>query len=92
MLFSLSIFVMAIMLSACGKEEMDQTPEKVFGMDYSEELQGLLPEQVICIQGSAWAITAVKDDFIYKITSGSGASVLEEIEWQQRESAIQSAK
>lgn len=76
---------MAIMLSACGKEEMDQTPEKVFGMDYSEELQGLLPEQVICIQGSAWAITTVKDDFIYKITSGSGASVLEEIEWQPTE-------
>lgn len=81
----LFIFAMAVLLPACGKEEGEETSEKVFGIDYSEELEGLLPEQVICTQGSAWAITTVKDDFIYKITSGSGASVLEEIEWQPTE-------
>lgn len=84
-LMGLLLFIMAAMLSACGKEEGAEISEKALGIDYSEELEGLLPEQVICTQGSAWAITTVKDDFIYKITSDSGASVLEEMEWQPAE-------
>lgn len=81
----LLIFIMAAVLSACGKEEGEETSEKVFGIDYSEELEGLLPEQVICNQGNAWAITTVKGDFIYKLVSDSGAPGLEEIEWQPAE-------
>lgn len=84
-LIGLFTFVMAMALSACGKDEGETIPEKVFGTDYSEELEGVLPEQVICNQGSAWAITTVKGDFIYQIASGSGASELKEIEWQLTE-------
>lgn len=78
-------FIMAVMLSACGKEESEAIPEKGFGIDYSEDLAVMLPEQVICGQGSAWAITPAKGDFIYKLAFNSGTSGLEEIEWQPEE-------
>lgn len=81
----LFIFAIAVLLPACGKEETEEIPEKFFGINYSEELEGVLPEQVICTYRSAWAITTVKDDFIYQITSGSGALGREEIEWQPPE-------
>jgi len=75
----------AAALSACGKEEIEECTEKVLGIDYSEELEGLNPEQVICGQESVWAVTAVKGDFIYKLAFGSGASGTEEIDWQRTE-------
>ena len=85
LLLGLFVFLMAAMFPACGKEESEEIPEKVFSIDYSEEIEGLPSEQVICTQGSAWAITPVKGDFIYKITSGSGSLDLEEIEWHPAE-------
>ncbi len=72
---------MAVMLSACGKEASEVIQEKVFGIDYSEELAIQRPEQVICGQENAWVITTVKDDYIYKLPYSTGVAGLERIEW-----------
>ncbi|MCD8378950.1 MAG: ABC transporter substrate-binding protein [Lachnospiraceae bacterium] len=75
------IFAVTVLLSARGAES-EETSELVFGIDYSEELGSFWPEQVVCAQGNAWAITSVRNDFIYEITVGSGAAVLHRLEWQ----------
>lgn len=84
-LLGLFAFAIAVLLTACGKEKIEEAPEKTFGIAYSEELENLSPEQILCRQGSAWAITAVKNDFIYQLTFDSGAAALEEMEWQPAE-------
>ena len=77
----LFMFSLAAWQSACGKEEIEEIPEKAFSIDYSEELESLQPMQVICGQEGAWAAAAVKGDFIYKLVYGSGASGMEKITW-----------
>ena len=77
-------FLMTAALSACGKEEITsaETPERAFGLDSAEELAMAHPEQVICSGESAWAITAVKNDYIYQFSYDTGAVSAEKIEWQ----------
>ncbi|MCD7738946.1 MAG: extracellular solute-binding protein [Lachnospiraceae bacterium] len=77
----LLIFAVAVLLSACGTEG-EEASELVFGVDYSEELGSFWPEQVVCTQESAWAITAVRNDFIYEMTVGNGTAVVQAVEWQ----------
>ena len=80
------IVVLAAALSACGKkEESVETPEKAFGLDSAEELAMAHPEQVICSGESAWAITTVKNDHIYRFPHDTGSAAPEKIEWQPEE-------
>lgn len=78
-------------LSACGAEETGSgegsgsAEEWAFGVDYSEELAVSLVEQIICGQDSAWAITTVKNDFIYRFYDGDQGIETEELEWQPGE-------
>lgn len=73
-------------LSSCGKkEEIAETPEKAFGLDSAEELAMARPEQVICSGESVWAITTVKNDFIYQFSYDTGTVAAEKIEWQPKE-------
>lgn len=81
----LFLLFLVVMLSACGKEERVEIPEKAFDIDYTEEPAIRLPEQVICGQESAWIITTVKDDFIYQLDFYTGKVGLEKIEWQPEE-------
>ena len=81
-LIMLFTFLGAVMLSACGKEESEEIPEKTFGIDYSERLEIPLAEQVICGQESAWAITTVKNDYIYLLPYHNSGEGMEKIEWQ----------
>lgn len=76
---------MAIVLSACGKGESTEIEEKAFGIDYSKELAVSLAEQVVCGRDHSWAITTIKNDFIYKIAHNSDAVGMEELEWQPEE-------
>lgn len=79
----LVLFLMTAALSACGKkEESVETPEKAFGLDSAEELAMAHPEQVICSGERAWAITTVKNDFIYQFSYDTGTAAAEKIEWQ----------
>ncbi len=78
-------FLLALVLSACGKKENEEIQEKAFGIDHSEELAVQRPEQVICGSENAWAITTVKDDFIYKLAFGTGGAGLEKMEWKIEE-------
>ena len=77
-------FLLAMMFSACGKEESTsaETPERAFGLDSAEELVMAHPEQVICSGESAWAITTVKNDYIYRFPHDTGSAAPEKIEWQ----------
>lgn len=79
------LFSLVTLLAACGQKESEETEERAFGIDYSEELSIPLVEQVVCGQECAWAITSIKDDFIYKLAYNDGAAGLEQIEWQQSE-------
>lgn len=79
------IIVLAVALSACGKEEIAETPEKAFGLDSAEELAIARPEQVICSGESVWAITTVKNDYIYQLSYDTGTAAVQKIEWQPEE-------
>lgn len=76
---------LAVALSACGKEKDEEIQKKYFGMDYSEELAVMQPGQVVCGQDNAWAITTVKNDFIYKISYNTSATEIEKIQWKPGE-------
>lgn len=78
-------FILAGILSACGRQENTAIPEKAFGVEDSQELTMQLPKQVICGQENAWAITAVKNDFIYQLGFDAGATGVEKLEWQPEE-------
>lgn len=82
----LFILFLAGILSACGKKENVEIPEKTFGMDYLQEQELGLIVQVICDTDSAWAITATKNDPIHKWTlQTSGMGDREQIEWQSED-------
>ena len=82
-LTGLSVFFMAVLLSACGKGEGEKIPEKVFGMDYSQEQEIQFTVQMICDSDSAWVITTAKKDPIYKwVPQISGT---EQLEWQSED-------
>lgn len=46
----LLFFFLVTLLAACGQKESEETEERAFGIDYSEELSIPLVEQVICGQ------------------------------------------
>lgn len=75
--------VMAVFLSACGKGEGEEIPEKAFVMDYSQEQAFQSPVQVVCNLNSAWIITTAKKDPIYKWTLQT--SGMEQLEWQSED-------
>ncbi len=75
-------FILAVLLSSCGKEVSEEIQEKTFGIDHSEELAVQNPEQVVFGSENAWAITTVKDDFIYKLDFGTSGAGLEKMEWK----------
>lgn len=76
---------LAVLLSACGKEKEEGVQKKYFGIDYSEELAVMQSGQVICGQDNVWAITMVKNDFIYNIPYNTSAAEIEKIEWKPGE-------
>lgn len=85
-IFYICIFVsLTILLTACRKETDKGVAEKVFGLDYTEELDIPLTAQIICEQDGAWAITTVKNDYIYKLTDRSSVEELEAVEWRPEE-------
>lgn len=78
------LFILAVILSACGKEDSGQDLEKYFGVDFTGELAVHIPQQVICGQECAWVITASRKDFIYQLAFDDKAAV-EKLEWQPEE-------
>lgn len=76
---------LAVLLSACRKEKEEDVQKKYFGIDYSEELAVMQPGQVVCGQENVWAITMVKNDFIYKISYNTSAAEIEKIQWKSGE-------
>jgi len=75
----------AILLSACGKGESAEIPEKVFGMDYSQEQECRMTIQAVCSSDSAWSITTVKNDPIHKWSLQTPGMEPEQIEWQSED-------
>ena len=75
----------ATLLSACGKAENMQIPEKIFGVDYSQEQEFQSPVQVVCNADSTWIITTLKNDPIHKWSPQTAGTDREQIEWQVEE-------
>ncbi len=73
-------FLAGMLLSACGKGEGAEIPEKVFGMDYSQEQEIQFAVQVVCDSDSAWVITTAKNDPIYKWAPQTSGT--EQLAWQ----------
>ncbi len=59
-------FFMTVLLSACGKGENEEVPEKAFGLDYPQEQEFQSPVQVVCNADNGWIITTLKNDPIHK--------------------------
>lgn len=87
------IFILFVMiLSACGNAEetgkedagKESAEEKVFGVDFMEELRLQNVWQIVCTQNKAWAITSHKDGFIYQLYD-TGTEGITELEWRQGE-------
>ena len=76
-------FFVGVLLSACGKGEGAEIPQKVFGMDYSQEQEIQSTVQVVCDSDSAWVITTSKKDPIYKWTPQIWGT--EQLEWQSED-------
>ncbi|MBD5528818.1 MAG: carbohydrate ABC transporter substrate-binding protein [Lachnospiraceae bacterium] len=79
-----TLFAMG-MLSACGKEKDIEVPAKVFGVDYSQEQELSSTIQVVCNAESAWSISTIKNDPIYKWSPQALGMGTEQIEWQPEE-------
>lgn len=79
------LLVVAPALSACGKQNSEETPERAFGVDLIQELTVQSPEQVVCGQDGAWAITAQKNAPIYYLAYETETVGIETVEWQQEE-------
>lgn len=95
---ALLILFLSTCLPACGNKETaggaetGQTAQagtdaekKAFGIDWLEELDLESPEQVVCGQTCAWAITTRLDGFIYQIDYESDVSDIKELEWRMGE-------
>ena len=78
-------FFMTVFLSACGKGENEEIPEKAFGLDYSQEQELQSPVQVVCNADNAWIITTLKNDPIHKWSLQDAGTDKEQIEWQSEE-------
>lgn len=76
-------FWAGVLLSACGKGAGTEIPEKVFSMDYSQEQEIHSTVQVVCDSDSAWVITTVKRDPIYKWAPQISGT--EQLEWQSED-------
>ncbi len=50
-----------LVLSACGKQSDEAIQQKSFGIDLIQEQAVESPEQIVCGQDGAWAITAQKN-------------------------------
>lgn len=72
-------------LFACGKQSDEVNQDKSFGIDLLQELTVQSPEQVVCGQDGAWAITAQKSAPIYYIAYETQTVGVEMIKWQQEE-------
>ncbi|MCM1185213.1 MAG: extracellular solute-binding protein [Lachnoclostridium sp.] len=79
-LMGLSALFMTVLLSACGRGDSEEIPEKVFEVAYSQEQEFPTPVQVACNSHNAWVITIAKKDPIYKWTPQT--SGVEQLEWQ----------
>lgn len=84
-LFLMGASTVFLALSACGKEEAVESEEKVFGVDYTEELAVQSVQQVVCGQENTWFITSVKNDFIYQLPYDTRGTGMEELTWQPGE-------
>lgn len=72
-------------LFACGKQSDEVIQDKSFGVDLLQELTVQSPEQVVCGQDGAWAITAQKNAPIYYLAYETQTVGVETIKWQQEE-------
>ena len=79
-----ALFIVGL-LSACGKEKDIEVPAKAFGMDYSQEQELSSIIQVVCNTESAWSISTIKNDPIYKWSPQAFGMGTEQIEWQPEE-------
>lgn len=84
-LTGLFIFFTIMLLSACGKGEPEEIPEKVFGMDYSQEQDIQMAVQVVCNSDDAWVITSAKNDPIYRWFPQTSGAEPEQIKWQSKD-------
>lgn len=75
----------ALVLSACGKQSDETIQQKSFGIDLIQEQAVESPEQIVCGQDGAWAITAQKNAPIYYLACENRTVGVETIDWQQEE-------
>lgn len=74
-----------LVLSACGKQSDEAIQQKSFGIDLIQEQAVESPEQIVCGQDGAWAITAQKNAPIYYLACENRTVGVETIDWQQEE-------
>lgn len=63
-LYSIGILFLAVLLSACGKEQREK-PERFYSIEYQQEAAVDLPSQAVCSSKGAWVLAAIKDTPVY---------------------------
>lgn len=90
--------IITLSLSGCGAGRNQESgspadisqspvvPQKTFGIDLAQDLGLENPQQIVCGQTCAWAITTRRDDMIYQYAyEAEGVARAEEIRWSQGE-------
>lgn len=87
-----SVALLTVCLASCGGDAQEavqdgeaavaDAEEKVYGIELAQEEEDIyLPEVIACGEESAWVMTDVKNDSLYRINYQTGS--LEKIDWQQ---------
>ena len=63
-LYSIGILFLAVLLSACGKEQREKS-ERFYSIEYQQEVAVDLPSQAVCSSKGAWVLAAIKDTPVY---------------------------
>ncbi len=81
-------FFAALCLSSCGRERVEEAPEKALHVDYLQELEIPSPVQVVCDADSAWILTTIKDDPIRRWSAQTAERDAEQIVWQSEDGSF----